>query len=316
MQEHRKAPQGNEAQQDSSGSESTPQKLIERARAGDPHAIRAVKRRMAARKHGQAQPAGVKSDVTFSDDEAAQDAAAPKQDALKQALSGGAGGVKAPALRDAYEGDGIAADGMGEAMEDITEHVKDGAAKTAGLAFAARAMLIPRIVSMVKEHKYKEALTVIKETIGPEEKVEFAKLLAEKLMGELSPKILSWFTRAALGAAVLSVLELGWEWFELGINSIHEAHERGDRNSANAIFAWAYADTLVNGSHSNPGAIDAEEIEARNKGIELAHVAREQCPELPFALKAEYGDGRNAMHAVQDGLLKKAGIAVRSHSGR
>jgi hypothetical protein len=271
-------------------------------------AHRLRQRRAAAR-------ANQSGDVAFSDDEAGVITGSTKGH-LAQSIEGGADGVKEREGRDPFEGDSLAADGVGRGAEDVAEEVKEGAAKTAGLAAGARALFVPRIVSLVRHHEYGEALHVLSDSVGPEERVEIAKAVLERLAGELSPQMLAVFERAAFGAAIYSVLDLGWEWFKLGTESIHEAHERGDRDSANAIFAWAYADTLLNGSHSNPGAITAEQIEARDRGIEMSRKAREQCPELPDALRAEYGNGRNALHAVEDGLLTRAGIQVRSHHGR
>ena len=74
----------------------------------------------------------------------------------------------------------------------------------------------------------------------------------------------------------------------------------------------------MQGSHSNPGAIEEEERKAMELGIQDGEATRGANPELPFVLKAEYGnnDG-NALRALEDALSKKAGISgVRTHHGR
>ena len=52
-------------------------------------------------------------------------------------------------------------------------------------------------------------------------------------------------------------------------------------------------------------------------GIEDGLATREQSPELPFLLVAEYGNESNARRVLEDALLKRAGIGgIRTHAGR
>ena len=74
---------------------------------------------------------------------------------------------------------------------------------------------------------------------------------------------------------------------------------------------------MLTGSHDNPGAVTAEQREAMKLGIEDGLSTRAQSPELPALLIAEYGDEPNARRALEDALLKRAGISgIRTHAGR
>ena len=257
------------------------------------------------------------ADVSCSEEEANEDVDAKPESALGDALDGGKGGLKPNKHEgDLNEGDGLAADGVGKIAEDMADdHMEEGAAKTATGAVAARLLLVPRIVGLLRQHQYKEAVGVLKDSIGKEEWVEIAKLVTEKAAGGELPEVAArWFAGAAGAAAGLDALLLGLEWYKLGLDALDEARERGEKDSINSIFSWAYADTVLNGSHSNPGAISPEQIEAKEKGIQMGEAAVAGCPELPFLLKAEYGNGDNARHAIEDALMAKAGIHVRTHS--
>lgn len=139
--------------------------------------------------------------------------------------------------------------------------------------------------------------------------------MAEQVGGEPSSHALVIFERAALAGAVADVLLLGWEWTYGGLKAIAEAHEKGNRDSRIAIYAYAWSDTVMTGHHSNAGAIDAEEIEAKELGIEDGRATREQSPDLPSLLLAQYGDHEdNARRALEDALFTRAGISgIRTH---
>ena len=116
---------------------------------------------------------------------------------------------------------------------------------------------------------------------------------------------------------VVDVLKIGWEWTIGGIKAVQEAHEAGDRDSRIGIYSWAWSDCVLKGSHDNPGAVTEEQREAMKLGIEDGLSTREQSPELPLLLLAEYGNESNARRALEDALLKRAGIGgIKTHAGR
>ena len=61
----------------------------------------------------------------------------------------------------------------------------------------------------------------------------------------------------------------------------------------------------MTGRHSNPGAIDAESIEAKERGIEDGRTTRELSPDLSSLLMAEYEDPDNARRALEDAPVKE-----------
>jgi hypothetical protein len=216
----------------------------------------------------------------------------------------------------AEEGGTLGTDAIGKAGEDMAEDYEvSGAGAKVGAV--ARLALVPHLVNLLREHKFKEALGYLKDSVGAAEKVELIKLVAEKLKGELSHHALELFERAALVGVVYDVLKLGWEWTYGGIKAVQEAHERGDLDSRIGIYAWAWADAVLQGQHNNPGAITTEQREAMHKGIEDGLATRELSPEMPELLLAEYGSYGNARRALEDALYKRAGIGgVRTHAGR
>lgn len=233
------------------------------------------------------------------------------------------GGEKGTKAAGVAEGEGPRADilkhdakelGASEAVEEGAEEAHGAGAKV-GLSVAVRLALVPQIVHLLREHKIKEALHVVWKSVNWEERTELVKYIAEKVGGELSLHALEIFERAALVGAVADVLALGWEWTYGGLKAIAEAHEKGDRDSRIAIYAYAWSDTVMTGHHSNPGAIDAEQIEAKERGIEDGEATRELSPDLASLLLAQYGDDPdNARRALEDALLKRAGISgIRTH---
>lgn len=254
-----------------------------------------------------------KSDVEFSDKEAgtvegqkggAGAAPEPAGDIADEAVAGGetAGEEKAePVSEDKkFEGDTLAHDVVEKAGEDMAGEVPGKA--------AAKLVLLPRIVSLLQRHDFKGALQVIWDSVGKEDRVELVKAVVEKVGGELSEHALVWFERAAVEAAVVDVLALGWEWTKLGLESIREAHEKGDQKARIRIYAFAWSDTVLRGEHQNAGAITPEEREALKLGIEDGLATREAQPELPFLLLAQYHSEGAARQALELSLMKKAGI--------
>jgi hypothetical protein len=303
--------------------------------------IAAAKKAKPQKPDGEGKDDAKAEDVTVSDEEAAADAqGGGGGDLAVEAVAGGETGgeeKREPKGGGSFEGDGLAADGadkfgkdvaggpsgelqVPEGMEAPAEEGagKVGAAGKAGIAVATRAVLIPHIVSLLRQHEYKKAITVVTDSVGWEDRVELVKLIVEKCGAELGPIASKWFERAIIGGAVADVAILGWEWTMGGIKAVQEAHEHGDRDSRIGIYAYAWSDTVLRGSHSNPGAVDEEERKAMKLGIQDGEATRSANPELPFLLRAEYGnDEDNARRALQDALYKKAGISgIKTHHGK
>jgi hypothetical protein len=260
-----------------------------------------------------------KSDVTFSDEEAGTITAGAADDAD----GGGADEAIEAGITDGEEKrptdhEDPSREGGGFAQEAADKVGKDIAGESHGLAVgaAARLALVPHIVNLLREHKFKEAVSYVAGSVGKEDLAEVLKAVAQKLQGELSEHALELFEEAARVGLVYDVLKLGWEWTYGGIKAVQEAHEHGDQDSRIGIYAWAWADCVLTGSHDNPGAITAEQREANELGMQDGLATREQSPELPFLLIAEYGSEPNAKHALEDALYKRAGINVRTHGGR
>ena len=307
-----------------------------------PKTIAAAKKESKAQKpEGEAKEGGGEGNVEFADNEAgnpmdAKDAVGG--DLAESVVDGGeTGGEEKREHQDkgtSFEGDGFAADGgdkfakdvagkggelnVPEGMEAPAAEGEMGIAAKGGIAVATRAVLIPQIVSLLRAHEYKQAIKVVTESVGVEDRVELVKLIVVKCGGELGPIAAKWFERAVIGGAVLDALALGWEWTYGGIKAVQEAHEHGDRDSRIGIYAWAWADTVLTGSHSNPGAVDEEQRKAVELGMEDGEATRSGNPELPFILRAEYGsDEGNARRALEDALYKKAGISgIKTHHGK
>lgn len=210
------------------------------------------------------------------------------------------------------EGGGLAQEGADKLGKDMA-----GEGHELGVGAAARLALVPHIVNLLRQHQYKAAVKYVYDSVGVEDRVEIVKHVVEKLAGELSHHALEWFETAATVGLVIDVLKVGWEWTYGGIKAVQEAHEAGDRDSRIGIYAWAWADCVLKGSHDNPGAITEEQREAMALGMQDGLMTRAQSPELAFLLIAEYGNESNARRALEDALYKRAGISgVRTHAGR
>jgi hypothetical protein len=205
----------------------------------------------------------------------------------------------------------------GSGLKESVEHGLGGKAGGA-VSWAA---LVPALIELLREHRYKEAVAYVIKNVGYEERVELVKeagaQLAERYGYSLAPKLLGLLEKAALAGAVADVLGLGWEWTTKGLDSIAAAHERGERDSRIAIYAFAWSDTVMGNRHQNPGAVGEEPRQAMQLGIDDGHATIALSPDLGALLLAEYGDGDNARHALEDALLKRAGFSgVRTHGGR
>ncbi|HXE84245.1 MAG TPA: peptidoglycan-binding domain-containing protein [Gemmatimonadales bacterium] len=254
-----------------------------------------------------------KADVEFSESEAG--AIAPGVSAGEAIEGGVAGGEeKRPEEKEdpSEVGGGLAKEGAEKIGEDIA-----GEGHGVAVGAAARFALVPHIVNLLRAHKFGDAVKYVLETVSLQERAEILKAVAEKIGGELSHHALEIFEHACLVGFVVDVLKAGWEWTIGGIKAVQEAHEAGDRDSRIGIYAWAWSDCVLKGSHDNPGAATEEQREAMKLGIEDGLATRDKSPELAFLLIAEYGNESNARHALEDALLKRAGISgIKTHAGR
>jgi hypothetical protein len=258
---------------------------------------------------------GEKSDVTF-DDNAAGNPMAAGGGLADDAVAGGetGGEEKRPEEKEdpSEVGGGLAKEGAEKIGEDMA-----GEGHGVAVGAAARLALVPHIVNLLRAHKFGDAVKYVLETISFQERAEILKAVAEKIGSELSEHALAIFEHACFVGLIADVLKAGWEWTYGGIKAVQEAHEAGDRDSRIGIYAWAWSDCVLKGSHDNPGAVDEEQRKAMKLGMEDGLATRDQSPELAFLLIAEYGSESNARHALEDALLKRAGISgIKTHAGK
>jgi hypothetical protein len=260
---------------------------------------------------------GQQSDITFTDADAGSVESAGTEGGGSAEAAVGAGVVGQEEMRPTEHED-ASAEGGGFVQEGVEKIGNDIAGEGHGAAVGAvaRLALVPHIVNLLRAHRFKEAVDYVASSVGKEDLAEILKFVAEQVRGELSEHALELFEKAARLGLIYDVLKVGWEWTYGGIKAVQEAHEHGDQDSRIGIYAWAWADCVLKGSHDNPGAITEEQREAMQKGIQDGLATREQSPELPFLLLAEYGSESNARHALEDALYKRAGIDVRTHAGR
>jgi hypothetical protein len=268
--------------------------------------------------------AGPKEEVSFDGDEQAErptEARAPSENIF---AGEEAPEMHAPSFADhVVEGDVTAGQEKrepakaGEQAEAAKDALPDGIEMGAGaigvenesaVGLAAFLPKIPHCLNLIREHKYGELVDLVVKSIGWEKRAEFIAHVIEAAAGELSPLAAKWLGRAVLAGAGVDVLLLGWEWLHKGFELIREAHEKGDRDARIGIYAFAWSETVLNGGHTNPGAVTAEEREAMKLGIEDGEATRELHPELPGLLRAEYGGNQvKAKRALEVALYKSAG---------
>lgn len=268
----------------------------------------------AAKKEAK-QQGGETPDVAFTDAEAGSvDAGADTAGSAGDAVEGGV----AESEEKRSEGEGASEEGSTFVQEGADKMGNDMAGEGHGAAVgaASRLALVPHVVELLREHKFKDAVKFLADSVGAEDRVEIVRFVVEKARGELSEHALELFEKAARIGLVYDVLKLGWEWTYGGIKAVQEAHEHGDRDSRIGIYAWAWSDCVLKGSHDNPGAVSEEQRKAMKLGIQDGLATRDRSPELSFLLIAEYGTESNARHALEDALYKRAGIAgVKTHAG-
>jgi hypothetical protein len=213
-----------------------------------------------------------------------------------------------------------AADSMPEAIGTTAENfdfVEEAGLKgevgVKGLGFAVQ---VPRLVDLLREHKYGEAAKLVADAATSwGERAELLRLALQKAGLKLAPWVFRSLETVAKFGIVIDVLAIGYEWTMAGFEGIREAHEKGDQDSRIGVYAFAWSDSCLNGSHSNPGAVGAELQEAKERGIADGLATRAKYPELPDMLLAQYGGNKmNARLALQDALYESAGYkGVRQH---
>ncbi len=297
MQEHRKAPQGNEVQQDSSGSESTPQKLLERARAGDPHAIRAVKRRMAARKHHQPER------VSFGDNEADTVEGAAPVTADVDAGAIVAGGDTSH-NRHGEEETKVEGHDVKEVAEFVIATLDS--MKVPHIAHAALA------AKLAMCHDLRGVYEVLKGEVTPEFLVELAAKLAKRYAWH---QIVEW---CEVAGPVLGGVQAGLAYASLSMEYIiGRANEKGRQKAQLNKYAAAWARRFFDDGYA-PESLPAldEQMELMNVcaklGVEDAIKTLEKlgpgAANVRRSAIKHYGSMATARENLALELLKQAGV--------
>jgi hypothetical protein len=213
-----------------------------------------------------------------------------------------------------------AAASMPEAIKTTAENfdfVEEAGLKgQIGVKGAGFAVQVPHLVDLLREHKYGEAAKLLADAATSwGERAELLRLALQKAGLKLAPWVFRFLETVAKYGVVIDVLAIGYEWTMAGFEGIREAHEKGDQDSRIGVYAFAWSDSCLNGSHSNPGAVGAELQEAKERGIADGLATRAKHPELPDLLLAQYGGNKlNARLALQDALYDSAGYkGVRQH---
>lgn len=243
---------------------------------------------------------------------------------------------------DAFEGEGVASGGEVDnplLMDNITDGAageekreKASGAETLGQAGGAatqakegldvmagatespwvKAAMAPAIVAQLKDGDYLGAARTLALTFSPSEYFEGLTFACEKLGLHAGVKV---FARiAAMGLELNVGLELVM-WTYEGFLAIHEAHEKGDRDSRIAMYAAAFADTFLSGRDAghNPGAITPEQKEAvelgRRDGAATAGKTGVMAPVIGKELLKKFGGAHQARQAIINELLQKAGFS-------
>ncbi len=199
----------------------------------------------------------------------------------------------------------------GEALE-LGEHA--GAHGETGMKVVAGLAVLPYVISLIKEKKYKKAVETVVGLVGWDERVHLIKLACER--AGVSGPLIHLLEKAVIVGELVDVLLLGWLWVSGSFKALHAAKEKGEAESLLGIYAYAWAQTIVEGRHSNPGAVTASQLEAKEKGVAEGEATRAAQPELAFLLIAEYGSEDNARKALEDSLYQREGIGVKTHEGK
>lgn len=245
-----------------------------------------------------------------------------------------AGGVTASQAHRPKEKEDASAEG-GRTVSEGVEHGLEGAPDLEGHELGVRGIAqiarIPHLVHLVREKKYEEALKYVSETLGFEDAVEVIKATMEYAGIELSnlevvaeialkfPKIAKVARTAAAGATAADIVLVGLEFQYEALKALAEAKEKGERDNTIYLYATAWANGFLNGTYSNPGAIDEKQKQAVADGLregkQTAGNAGERAAEIAKKLMDKYGgDEKNIEKALVDALLKRAGIeGIRLH---
>lgn len=244
-----------------------------------------------------------------------------EHDATLAEHTAGAGAEDAPRMPEEEEGEATEAggtavsEGFAKSAEG-SEFVEElGAKGTAGTKVLAGLAVLPHVVSCLQRHKYSEAVQTIVGMVGLEERAELLEMAVKKA-GIHSEVLHALLKKAVVAGAVADVLMLGWEFTAGSFKAMAHAKERGEAESLLGIYAYAWSQTIIEGHHSNPGAITEEQREAMTHGIEEGEATSRAQPELAFLLIEEYGSEDNARHALEDALYQREGIDVQTHVGR
>jgi hypothetical protein len=190
-------------------------------------------------------------------------------------------------------------------------HEPEGVGGKLGQGALVRLLLIPHLVQLLRQHKFKEAVEYVVSSVSREERVELARAAVEAMTGELTGIAAECFEAAVKAASVYGVIKLSWEWVDEGFKQIQEAHERGDAESLLGIYAYAWSMTILDGWHANDGAVTEEQRKACEQGVADGLFTRQVSPELPGLLLAEYRNKPAAVRALEVELYRRGGMEMR-----
>jgi hypothetical protein len=210
-----------------------------------------------------------------------------------------------------------------EGIEDLRLHGK------AGVAVAARIAMMPHVLQLLRERKWREACAYVRDTIGYSDYRAVIKLAAEHLGLELdvarelggAAQVAKYARYASYSLpAVDAAIEMLHFQYE-GLTEIARAHEEGRRDNRIYLYADAWARTFLYGHYSNPALVSREQLEAVQSGVRDGRATLAACgaeaANIGRQLLATYHSENNVLRALQDALIQRAGISgIKLHEGR
>jgi hypothetical protein len=207
----------------------------------------------------------------------------------------------------------------GDAIKQTGKGVEYGAkgAKVVGLLKDTSPIVkyldTPYIVELLWKGEYQKVIDHLNEKYaieyGKEVVYEALKAFASRAGLPRFSAFLEGFSGAAAATTVAMI-----KWTYEGLKQIHEAHERGDRDSRIAIYSGAFADAFLfgRGAGNAAGAVTPEQKKAfelgDRDGAATSGATGEQAASVGKALLEKYGDAHGARQAIINALLEHAGI--------
>jgi hypothetical protein len=197
----------------------------------------------------------------------------------------------------------------------------------AGLRAAERIALAPHVLDLVKQRKWREAISYIASTFHPSDVLSIVKLAATHLGMELefvaqASRLARFAGKVVLyGGGPIDVIgELVQFQFD-GLKALAKAHEEGRRDNRIYLYVDAWAHAFLYGEYHNSSVVSPEQREAVEQGIRDGQASVAACgehgQEIGRQLLDAYKSEDNARRALEDALLERAGIhGIKLHEGR